>query len=71
MEKYGVQQEPHTEGLRNEEHELTLKIMAHYSDPEKTAAKSEIRELQVKLAEVRHKITEIDLNGAGFNGKFQ
>jgi len=60
MEKCGTQNKDLLEGLRNDEHNLTLEVMDMMKDDEKLAS-SEFKAKQDRLQDVRAKITEIDL----------
>jgi len=60
MEKCGTQKKDLLEGLRNDEHNLTLEIMDMLKDNEKLAS-PEFKAKQDRLQDVRSKITEIDL----------
>lgn len=69
MEKYAVQDDDLIEGLRNEEHELMLKMSSHMMGGEKTAEQEQdYQKAQNRLQSVRSKITEHDLKKVGFNG---
>lgn len=69
MEKYAVQDDDLIEGLRNEEHELMLKMSDHMMGGEKTAEQEQdYQRAHSRLQSVRNKITEHDLKGVGFNG---
>lgn len=63
MEKYAVHDDDLIEGLRNEEHDLMLKVAAHMTNTgEKTASEEhEYQSTQNRLTQVRNKITEHDL----------
>lgn len=62
MEKYGVGGDELTLALRNEEGELMTKIGGFMARHTKTASEeAELQRAQSRLAEVRHKLTEIDL----------
>lgn len=60
MDKYGTAQEDLLEDLRNEEHNLTLKVMDMMKKQEKLAS-SEYQNTEKRLQDVRAKITELDL----------
>jgi len=69
MDKYAVEDDDLIEGLRNEEHDLMLKVSKYMSLQEKTAQEdSEFRSTQNRLQNVRDKITEHDLKKFGANG---
>lgn len=69
MEKYGALNEDLLDGLRNEEHDLMLKVSRYMSIQEKTAQEnSEYNNTQNRLQQIRDKITELDLKKIGLNG---
>jgi len=69
MEKYAVQDEDLIEGLRNEEHDLMLKVSKYMNILEKTAdEESDFRGSQGRLQRIRDKITEYDLKKTRGNG---
>lgn len=59
MEKVGVTQDIQHVGLRNREAQLMQKIQMCVNDGEKTAGDMAV--LEEELAEVRNKLTELDL----------
>lgn len=61
MEKYAVQDDDLIEGLRNEEHELMLKMSQHMSGHKTAAEEREFYNIQNRLQAVRDKITQHDL----------
>lgn len=62
MEKYGVQEDHLISGLRDEEHNLMLKVSSYMSSGEKNAAEErEQLQIQTRLQAVRDRITEHDL----------
>jgi hypothetical protein len=65
MEKYGVEDNDLVNSLRDEEHQLMVKVAAYMSSPAKTAsAEQEYRMIENRLTAVRDKITQIDLKNA-------
>lgn len=62
MEKYAVEDNVLIDGLRDEEHQLMLKVASHMSRGEKNAAdESEYNRAEARLQQIRGKITEHDL----------
>lgn len=65
MDKYSQDEDSLVLGLRNEEASLMQKVQEGMMKMDKTASEeSEIRRAESRLAEVRAKITEIDLGRA-------
>lgn len=60
MDKYGTEQKDLLEGLRDEEHNLSVDIMGMMQNQEKVAS-AEYQNKERRLQEVRAKITELDL----------
>lgn len=60
MEKYGTSNSELLEGLRNEEHNLTLEVMDMMKDNEKLAS-AEFKSKEARLQDIRAKITDLDL----------
>jgi len=62
MEKYGVADDDLISGLRDEEHQLMLKVLHHMHGGEKTASEEDdYRGAESRLQQVRQRITEHDL----------
>lgn len=69
MEKYGVQDDDMISGLRDEEHQLMVKMAGFMQGIEKTAEElTEERRTETRLHQIRAKITEHDLKKSGQNG---
>lgn len=58
MEKYGAENQTLLDGLRDEEAQLMQQMQSLMSDKTKTAADKS--QLENRLQQVRHKITELD-----------
>lgn len=63
MEKLGVKKEILHEDLRNEEASLMQQLQKIMSDPTKTA--SDKSGIELRLNQVRNKLTELDLKNLG------
>lgn len=63
MEKLGVRKEILHEDLRNEEANLMQQLQKIMSDPTKTA--SDRSSIELRLNQVRNKLTELDLKNLG------
>lgn len=61
MEKYAVQDDDLSSGLRDEEHTLMLEVSRLMSGYKSAAEESHFQSVQNRLQQVRDKITEIDL----------
>jgi hypothetical protein len=62
MEKYSQDDDALLLGLRDEEAQLMNEISRHMTVPEKTAAEAaRIKNVEMRLGQVRSKITEMDL----------
>jgi len=69
MDKYAIQDEDLVEGLRNEEHDLMMKVSKYMHLQDKTAQEdTDFRTTQARLLNVRNKITEHDLKKFSGNG---
>lgn len=69
MDKYAIQDEDLVEGLRNEEHDLMLKVSNYMNILEKTGQEeADFRNAQSRLQRIRDKVTEYDLKKMGRNG---
>lgn len=67
MEKFAVRDDDLIEGLRNEEHELMLKVAGHMIGIEKTAEQErDYQSAQNRLQMIRDKITDHDLKKTRF-----
>ena len=64
MDKFGVSDSDLWDGLRDEEHQVMIKISSLMTRNEKTAQEdNELRSLESRLHQIRDKLTEHDLKG--------
>lgn len=69
MEKYGIQEDDLISALRDEEHQLMIKMAGYMSGMEKTAEEiDDEKRSESRLHQVRARITEHDLKKPQENG---